>query len=220
MLNKAFDPQVGDTLTINSMFQNEHFNSKFRAGDEFRVDTVCKDLDGSPIVYATCIGLGNVGSNDFTNRVEKGDSVAFGPFMPVYHYLIISDKKEPPATATETIQQRLAKKRALAAKCHYYYPIMQRDEHGTQQVAAADTPEGASTIKAVMERRNPDAYFDIGPKSIVFSDELILLEFEPNPAERIELEQKKREMLEACRDVEQKMKTPAWVRQIVGGIPK
>lgn len=213
-----FDPQVGDTLVINSMFEGYHFNSKFRAGDEFRVDTVCKDLDGQPIVYATCVGIGPTESNNFNNRVERGASVAFVPCMPVYSYLIISDKKTPPATMTETIQQRLSKKRALAAKCNYYYPIMQRDEHGTQQVAAASTPEGAATIKAVMEHRNPDAYFDIGPKSIVFSDELILLEFEPNPAERMQLEQKKREELEAFREADRP--TPEWIKQIVGGMPK
>ena len=218
MTNKVFDPQVGDTLTINSMFEGRRFNSKFRAGDEFRVDTICKDLDNEPIVYATCIGLGNTESNNYNNRVEQGDSVAFVSHMPVYPYLIVSDKKAPPATATETIQQRITKKRALAAKCNYYYPIMQRDEHGTQQVAAADTPEGAAAIKAVMERRNPDAHFDIGPKSIVFSDELILLEFEPSEVERIEIERKKRELQAVCREVDHP--TPAWIQQIVGGMPK
>lgn len=218
MTNKAFDPQVGDTLTISSMFEGRRFNSKFRAGDEFRVDTVCKDLDNEPIVYATCIGVGNTESNNFDDRVERGASVAFVSYMPVYHYLIISGTKTPPATLTETIQQRLAKKRALAAKCNYYYPIMQRDEHGTQQVAAAETPEGAVTIKEAFERRNPDAHFDIGPKSIVFSDELILLEFEPNEFERIEIEQKKRALQAACREVEHP--TPEWIRQIVGGTPK
>lgn len=218
MTNKVFDPQVGDTLTINSMFEGRRFDSKFRAGDEFRVDTICKDLDNEPIVYATCIGLGNTESNNYNNRIERGDSAAFVSHMPVYPYLIVSDKKAPPATMTETIQQRMAKKRALAAKCSYYYPIMQRDEHGTQQVAAAETPEGAATIKAAMEHRNPDAHFDIGPKSIVFSDELILLEFEPNEAERIELKQKKRALQAACREVEHP--TPEWIRQIVGGTPK
>ncbi len=213
MLNKVFDPQVGDTLTINSMFEDR----RFRAGDEFRVDTVCKDLDNDPIIYATCIGLGNTESNDYSNRVEYGASVTFVPHMPVYCYLIISDKKTPPATMAETIQQRLSKKRALAAKCNYYYPIMQRDEHGTQQVAAADTPEGAATIKATMERRNPDAHFDIGPKSIIFSDELILLEFEPNEIERMEIERKKRELQAACYEIDHP--TPAWIKQIIGEMP-
>lgn len=91
---------------------------------------------------------------------------------------------EAVSSQMEEARRRIEKKRMLAAKCHYYYPITQRDEHGTQQVAAAETIQGAVTIKETFERRNPDAYFDIGPRSIVFSDELIRLEFAPTEAER------------------------------------
>lgn len=91
-------------------------------------------------------------------------------------------------TSYATIRQRIQRKRELAEKCTRYYPVMQRCEGGDQQVAAAATVEGAVTIKNTMERRNRTEEYYIGPRTIVFSDELAALEFEPTEFEKAEME--------------------------------
>lgn len=95
----------------------------------------------------------------------------------------------PPArTAMDVIQSRIQRKRELSEKCTRYYPVMQRCKGFSQQVAAAETIEGAVTIKDIMERRNRSEEYFIGPRTIIFSDELAALEFEPTEFEKAEME--------------------------------
>lgn len=101
---------------------------------------------------------------------------------------VMNEIAEQVSTSMDAILRRIQRKRELAGKCTRYYPVMQRCKGFSQQVAAAETIEGAVTIKDMMERRNrPEEYF-IGPRTIVFSDELAALEFEPTELEKAEME--------------------------------
>lgn len=120
------------------------------------------------------------------------DSIAVAP----EHFAILQritdevmhEMVEQASTSTDVIRQRIQRKRELAEKCTHYYPVMQRCKGFSQQVAAAATVEGAVTIKDIMERRNRTEEYFIGPRTIVFSDELTALEFEPTEFEKAEME--------------------------------
>ena len=100
---------------------------------------------------------------------------------------MMQEMVQPLCTSTDVIQQRIQRKRELAEKCTRYYPVMQRSKGFAQQVAAAETIEGAVTIKDMMERRNRSEEYFIGPRTIVFSNELAALEFEPTELEKAEM---------------------------------
>ena len=95
---------------------------------------------------------------------------------------------QPASTSTEVTMRRIQRKRELAEKCTRYYPVMQRCKGFSQQVAAAASVEGAATIRDMMTRRNRSEEYFIGPRTIVFSDELAALEFEPTELEKAEME--------------------------------
>lgn len=101
---------------------------------------------------------------------------------------VMHEMVEQASTATDAIRQAIQRKRELAEKCTRYYPVMQRCKGFSQQVAAAATIEGAVTIKDMMERRNRSEEYFIGPRTIIFSNELAALEFEPTELERAEME--------------------------------
>lgn len=120
------------------------------------------------------------------------DSVAVAP----EHFAILQritdevmhEMVEQASTSTDAIRRCIQRKRELAEKCTRYYPVMQRCKGFSQQVAAAETVEGAVTIKEMMERRNRSEEYFIGPRTIVFSNELAALEFEPTELEKAEME--------------------------------
>lgn len=95
---------------------------------------------------------------------------------------------EQASTSADMIRMRIQRKRELAEKCMRYYPVMQRCKGFDQQVAAAETIDGAVTIKNIMELRNRSETYFIGPRTIVFSDELAAIEFEPTEYEKAEME--------------------------------
>ena len=101
---------------------------------------------------------------------------------------VMREMIQPACTTMDVARQRLQRKRELAEKCTRYYPVMQRCKGFAQQVAAATTIEGAVTIKDMMERRNRTEEYFIGPRTIVFSDELAALVFEPTELEKAEME--------------------------------
>lgn len=82
----------------------------------------------------------------------------------------------------EKARERMEEKRRLAAQCRAYYPVLQ-GRH--EQVAAAETIQGAVTIKETFERRFPSEDYTIGPRTLVMSDALIRLEFAPTEMERL-----------------------------------
>ncbi len=101
---------------------------------------------------------------------------------------VMLEMVKPASTSADVIRHRIQRKRELAEKCTRYYPVMQRCEGFDQQVAAAETIEGAVTIKNIMELRNRSEVYFIGPRTIVFSDELAAIEFEPTEFEKAEME--------------------------------
>ena len=101
---------------------------------------------------------------------------------------VMQEMIRPACTTMDATLQRIQRKRELADKCTRYYPVMQRCKGFDQQVAAAETIGGAVIIKDIMERRNKTEEYFIGPQTIVFSDELAALEFEPTEFEKAEME--------------------------------
>ena len=148
-------------------------------------------------------GLGRCNA-DITSHVENRLKAENIPYERIHdsisvapeHFAILQritdevmhEMVEQATTSTDAIRQRIQRKRELAEKCTRYYPVMQRCKGFSQQVAAAATVEGAVTIKDIMERRNRSEEYFIGPRTIIFSDELAALEFEPTEFERAEME--------------------------------
>ena len=74
----------GDILVVDRTFQHQHINSKFRAGDEFRVDAVV-EICGEPIIYATCTYLTPGLASE--NRLKLDQTFTLNKQMPVFQHL-------------------------------------------------------------------------------------------------------------------------------------